>query len=203
MHKLYENLMWLPESGIKFDSEFFKKVDFTDLKKYAKFQLDLNDLCNFYNKILNLRKVSKNNLTDNCINLLILSNSLTDFIIPALTSTGLRFEIDLNIIETDFNQIEQTLNSEKIKSVIKSNDVILIALDYRAFNFKSFVNDIELSTDQVSCAINYIKSIVNKIKDAFDIDPINVWNLDAIKNSMLENGKEQITMTKKFFTYIN
>jgi hypothetical protein len=32
--------------------------------------------------------------------------------------------------------------------------------------------------------------IVNKIKDAFDIDPINVWNLDAIKNSMLENGKD-------------
>lgn len=32
--------------------------------------------------------------------------------------------------------------------------------------------------------------LVTKIKDAFDIDPIKVWNLDAIKNSMLENGRD-------------
>jgi hypothetical protein len=31
--------------------------------------------------------------------------------------------------------------------------------------------------------------LITKIKDAFNIDPINAWDLDAIKNSMLENGR--------------
>jgi hypothetical protein len=32
--------------------------------------------------------------------------------------------------------------------------------------------------------------LISKIKDAFDIDPINSWDLNAIKSSMLENQKD-------------
>jgi len=32
--------------------------------------------------------------------------------------------------------------------------------------------------------------LVSRMKQEFDIDPINTWDLDAIKSSMLENGKD-------------
>jgi len=33
--------------------------------------------------------------------------------------------------------------------------------------------------------------LVSRMKQEFDIDPINTWDLDAIKSSMLENGKSK------------
>jgi len=33
--------------------------------------------------------------------------------------------------------------------------------------------------------------VIHKIKEAFGIDPIKTWDLDAIKNSMLEQGREK------------
>ena len=43
-----------------------------------------------------------------------------------------------------------------------------------------------LEFDKFTVDGNYL---TNKIKQAFDIDPINNWDLDAIKNSMLEHAR--------------
>jgi len=45
-----------------------------------------------------------------------------------------------------------------------------------------------LEFDKFTVDGNYV---IDKIKKAFGVDPINAWDLDAIKSSMLEHEKEQ------------
>ena len=63
----------------------------------------------------------------------IISNATTKLVAPALTATALRYGINLEIVEAEFNQVMQAAVSPDSKVISRNPDAIMFMLDHNAF----------------------------------------------------------------------
>jgi FkbH-like protein len=110
-----------------------------DLKALVNFSLTLNQCNRLYRNIKKFSGEQQKLLSEQFspLSLGIVSNATVDLTIPALIISALRKGILLEVINADFGQVAQeAFDAESTLNKAKP-DLILLALDYRAFPFAS------------------------------------------------------------------
>lgn len=110
-----------------------------DLKALVNFALTLNQCNRLYRNIKKLSSDQQHLLSEQFspLSLGIVSNATVDLAIPALIISALRKGVLLEVINADFGQVAQEAFDERSTLNKARPDLILLALDYRAFPFAS------------------------------------------------------------------
>lgn len=77
----------------------------------------------------------------------------------------MRYGINLNIVETEFNQVAQAVFLPESPIYQKKIDAILVAIDYRGLPFSSTPGNEELAKKNLSDCLSYISKITDTLKD--------------------------------------
>ena len=172
MKNIYEDLLWLQKPSKEFSKELANASNINDFKELAKYSLDESQLNRLYNKFRVFR--DENNKSASLISLKIgiISNSTTNFIIPSLISTALRYKISLEVIEAEFDQIAQEAFSENSTFNEQKLDFILLAIDYRGLTINKEIGDKNLSDQNIDNCYLYIKSIIDSLRAKFNTQVI-------------------------------
>ena len=157
-----DKLTWLLESPKDFLKKLENSQTIDDLKILSSYALDENQLFNLAKKIQILKNIKDHKLTQ--INLGILSDTTTQLVTPAIIATALRHGILLNVIQSEYNQIEKDSFSEDSIFKDKKLDFLFLSFDYR--NLKKNLKlgnkkDFQVYFDNY---LNYIHSIINSLK---------------------------------------
>ena len=138
-----QDLNWLPLPPENFNS-LCAALSSTDqdplqLGQLAKYRLNANQANRLYRTVKKLDKVQQQKLQQGFekVKLGVVSNSTTDLITPSVFIAGLRRGLWLEVILTDFDQIlhESQMPDSHINAA--KPDLVLLMMDYRAFNFGS------------------------------------------------------------------
>lgn len=94
----------------------------------------------------------------------LLSNSTTDFIVSALTATGCRHGISLNVVSGNYGQMLQEAISPESAVNSATPDAVLIAVDYRGLPLTSSPGDLHAEHACVRTALDQLRSIRQGLK---------------------------------------
>jgi FkbH-like protein len=166
---LYSCLAWLPPPPRNF-AELCQRASESageigaQLKLLASYALDQNQLARLARIVQHESSfgVSLQPLTP--FRLGLLSNSTTDFILPALVATATRYGLALEVIPGNFDQCLQDALSPDSLVNRAAPDAVLIALDYRGLAlFGSAGNNTSAQT-RVLEALEHLRTIRSAIK---------------------------------------
>ncbi len=163
MTSIYENLTWLPQAPDNFSHRLIEASTGNELSDLAKFSLDENQLRHLSKKIQSLRNQQVDLRPLTRVKIGLLSNSTTKLIVPTLIGTALRFGIDLQVVEAEFNQISQVAFSTDSLFIDQDIAVILVAIDYRGIPILLSPGDRELSEKNIQDCFHYLLSIVESL----------------------------------------
>lgn len=166
MKNIHEHLLWLERTPIDFDVKLKDSKDLVDLLPLSKYYLDLNKLHRLAKKFKNLNQGQSSEIRS--LKIGILSSSTTDFIVPSISATGLRHNLNLTIMQSEFNQIHQIANDENNPFFDNELDIILLAIDYMWIPASSCLGDKKLAKEIAEQASENIKNIVSKIAKRTD-----------------------------------
>src|ERR1017187_7437013 len=133
---LYANLGWLPAPPNDFAAQCRSLPSRSgDLGKpvraLASYSLDLNQLIRLSRTINEIRKSGGSLAPLTSFKLGVLSNSTSDFILPALVASAARHGIALTVISSNYGQVIQEALSPDSTVNRSEPDAVLIAIDYR------------------------------------------------------------------------
>ena len=164
---LHQNLSWLPPTPASFAATCRQLPEgkHADIGAYLRFQashaLDLNDL-NRLSRAMAKLDLSGSSLMP--IRLGVLSNSTTEYIVPAIVATGARY--GLNIIPTvaDYGQVAQTALDPNSAINQVQLDAVLLALDHHAQSFAVVPGDLKSAELAVQAAADFVDQVRGALK---------------------------------------
>jgi FkbH-like protein len=166
---IYSDLGWLPRTSVEFGAELKALANTTDslgtdLQRLASQALDLNQLTKLAKAKAKFRSEGKSLRPLVPFRLAVLSNATIDLIAPALAASGLRYGLDVEIVQPSYDQVAQeALNPDSRVNSAKP-DAVLFALDYRALPLKLAVGDAEAASGLVQGALGYLQALCQGIK---------------------------------------
>jgi FkbH-like protein len=169
MNSLYAELQWLPRAPGDF-SVNLKALGSSDLPLGGEVQalatpaLDVNQMMKLAKVIAKARAEGKSLSPLVPLRLAVLSNSTTDFVVPALVASAARHGIALEVIQPAYDQVAQEALTPNSKINSSRPDVVLLALDYRALPLKLSLGDAEASAAVVQGALAYLQALRDGIK---------------------------------------
>ncbi len=152
------------------------------------FSLTVNH-CNRLNRQINklpeksLSQI-KNNFTS--LTLGIVSNATIDLMVPALVVTAFRHGVYLKIVTADFDQVAQEAFDPNSVLNQAQLDLVLISLDYRAFEFASNTVASSVQGKSAEDAFHYLNQLINGFKLHSGVDSI-IQTLAAPPVSLMGN----------------
>lgn len=170
-NSLYTNLSWLPEPPADFAVQCRTAVERKEnlgdrVRALASYSLDENRLHRLA-KLIGKAHVSGESLAPLApFRLGLLSNSTSDFIVPALTASAPRHGIDLTCIAGDYDQVLQDALTADSKVHRANPDAVLIAIDFRAVRLGCAFGKSGEADRVVEMARNYLETIRSGIKAA-------------------------------------
>jgi FkbH-like protein len=166
---LYENLGWLPRAPEDFTARCRAlagaSADFgRQVQGLAGYSLDENQL-NRLAKVIGKARERRLSLAPLVpFRLGLLSNSTTDFILPALEASAARHGIDLECFRSDYNQvIQEALNPDSVIYREKC-DAVLVAVDFRGLPLRSTPGNGSEAQKTVQGVLGYFDAIRSAIK---------------------------------------
>jgi FkbH-like protein len=164
MNDIYENLLWLPSPPQDFAQKLSNALGGADLRELAKFSLDENQLRRLYKKILELQNKGVSLLPLNPIKVGLVSNATTKLISPALIGSALRFGIELQVVEAEFNQIAQEAFSPDSTFSEEDLNAVLVAIDYHGLPLVSSPGNVDAAEKNVQKCLEYVTSVVEALR---------------------------------------
>jgi FkbH-like protein len=169
MTSIYSDLSWLPAAPPTLGAEL-RALDGThaapgkELQRLASYALDLNQLSKLAKVATKLR--ADGGSLDPLIpfRLALLSNSTADMIAPAIVASALRHGIDLQIIQSSYDQVAQEALDPRSHINTSKPDAVLFALDFRALPLKPTIGDSEAAATSVQGSIGYLRTLADGIK---------------------------------------
>jgi len=164
---LYTELAWLPLPPADFNVKCralleAKEPIGTSLQALANAALDENHLHRLAKVVTKSRGPGLAPLTP--FKLGLISNATTDFMVPALVATALRFGIALECIQGHFDQpLQEALDP---KSVINraQPDAVLISIDYRGLPLRATPGSGAHAEDSIAASLAHLNAIRDGIK---------------------------------------
>jgi FkbH-like protein len=135
-----------------------------ELQFLASYALDLNQLTKLAKAIARARSAGNSLGPLVPFRLALLSNSTTDFIVPALIASAARHGIALEVIEPSYDQVAQEALTPDSKVNSSKPNAVLFALDYRALPLKLSLGDPAAASATVQGVIGYLQALRNGIK---------------------------------------
>lgn len=133
-----------------------------EVRKLATLALNLSQLELLSRAVANVRLAPG---TD-WLKMSILSNATTDLILPAVVATAPRHGIWMDVKGAPFNSyISQALDPDS-ETHRRDNDVIVLALDYRAFNLQTCPGNMERAEECVRTAVQTLSQMVHAFQSA-------------------------------------
>jgi FkbH-like protein len=169
MDPLYSELQWL----LRPPPEFSARVGGLarspsplgpELQWLASHFLDLNQLTKLAKAIAKASAAGQSLDPLVPFRLALLSNSTTDFIVPALVASAARHGIALEVIEPSYDQVAQEALTPDSKVNSSKPDAVLFALDYRALPLKLSLGDSAAASATVQGVIGYLQALREGIK---------------------------------------
>ena len=160
MNNLYENLSWLLPPPDNFFDLLTEIKDCQGIKELSKFALSENHLRSLSKKLNSLRTQQIDLSKLSKLSLGVISNGTTKLLSPALEGTSLRYNINLNVIEAEFNQLAQEAYTNQSNFENNEIDIILLAIDHRGLPIKSSIGNINAAENTVRNCLNYLESII-------------------------------------------
>ena len=163
MINLYENLTWLPQAPPDFIQRLRNAQSGDDLRFLARHSLDENQLHKLVKQLWRCQEEHKNlsGLTNLTVGLL--SNTTTQSMAPALIGTALRYDILLNVIETEFNQIAQVAFARDPVFETAALSAVVINIDHRGLPIRPCPGNLDQAQEVVADCLSYIKSVVDSV----------------------------------------
>lgn len=164
----FENLYWRPHTSFSIKRilrDIIANNDINSFKYLLCHRLDERQL-NLIDRMDELDDI-KRQITDINIRLGIVSNSTTEFVVPSLRTSALRYGINLDLVQHDYSQ---ALESVQVSGIISQEnpDLILIALDHKIFDQTDELAMIVLECVQQNFNIPIIvQTIPNRIGDLY------------------------------------
>jgi FkbH-like protein len=136
----------------------------SELQSLASHSLDLNQLTKLAKAIAKARSAGRSLDPLVPFRLALLSNSTTDFIVPALVASAARHGIALEVIEPSYDQVAQEALTPDSKVNSSKPDAVLFALDYRALPLKLSLGDPAAASATVQGVLGYLEALREGIK---------------------------------------
>jgi len=166
---LYENLAWLPQAPGDFTSRCRALTGASEgfgprVQALAAYSLDDNQLNRLANAIAKARERGASLAPLTPFRLGLLSNSTTDFILPALVASAARHGIALECFRGDYNQvIQEVLNPDSIIYREKC-DAVLVAVDFRGIPLRAVPGNAGEAQKTVQGVLGYFDAVRSAIK---------------------------------------
>jgi FkbH-like protein len=157
-------LRWLPRAPNDFAQRCRQVAETADefgsrIRALAGYDLDENQLNRIANAIGKARKVGYSLAPLTPFRLGILSNSTTDFMVPALIASAARHGIDLECVVSEYGQVMQAALSPESHVNRSKPDAVLIAVDYRGYPLDSRLGNLEDAEGAVAAAFGQLDAI--------------------------------------------
>jgi FkbH-like protein len=160
----FTNLQWLPKAAADYASRCKAVLDARtgigrEIQSLATSALDQNQLARLANTIDKLRSNGAELKPLVPFRLGLLSNSTTDFIIPALVATSARHGISLEVVKGGYDQVLQdALNPDSLVNR-STPDAVLLAIDYRGLPIKGAGGSAENGAAAIDASLGYLQSV--------------------------------------------
>jgi FkbH-like protein len=169
MNPLYSELQWLLPPPTDFSERLRSSAGTPgplglELQFFASHALDLNQLTKLAKAIAKARSAGRSLDPLVPFRLALLSNSTTDFIVPALVASAARHGIALEVIEPSYDQVAQEALTPDSKVNSSKPDAVLFALDYRALPLKLSLGDPAAASATVQGVLGYLEALREGIK---------------------------------------
>jgi FkbH-like protein len=166
---LYANLGWLPAPSGDFAAACRALLHRTgdlgrSVQALASHSLDLNQLIRLSRTINEIRKSGGSLAPLTPFKLGILSNSTSDFILPALVASAARHGIALTVTASNYGQtIQEALSPDSTVNKFEP-DAMLVAIDYRGLPIRPTPGRAEEAQASVHEALGFLNTIRTGVK---------------------------------------
>lgn len=180
---IYSSLSWLPappadfnercrlllsdsgakDSGAK-DSSSKEEQYGSRLRALANTRLDEVQLLRLSKTIGTLRARSADLRPLDEVKLGLLCNGTSDFLVPTIAGSALRHGVAAEIVRGDYGQSLQEALSPESAVNSRGVQVVLVALDYRAFPFHVCTGDLPQAESVIQTCMGYLQAIRSGIK---------------------------------------
>ncbi len=165
---LFVDLEWLPRTPDDFTAQCRHAINSEDvaarLRMLASYSMDENQLNRLAKVLGQARELGKALTPLIPIRLGIIGNATTQFIVPALEATAVRYGFNLEVIEANFDQAMQEALSPDSAINRARPDLVLIAIDHHGLALQSSPGDAAAAVETVNAAREKIDSIREGIK---------------------------------------
>jgi FkbH-like protein len=164
MTAMHELLTWLPAPPSDFSALLRAQTTAAGLRALAGHGLDDNQLQKLAKRFAALQAQGADFTGFAPLTLGVLSNATTQAMAPALIATGLRFGLQINVVEAQFNQVAQEAFSTESSFSGQAFNAVLIALDYRALPLSPCPGDAAKAQQTVRDSVSYIQAIISAVR---------------------------------------
>ncbi len=167
MAHIYTRLSWLPTPPGDFSAQLGKAkgrvLTGHEFRQLASYSLDANQLTSLA-KILTSHQQKQADISPLAkLSLGIVSNSITQLLVPAIIGTALRYGFALEVVETGYNQVAQAALSHDSPLEGRKLDSILVAIDYRGLPLFITPGDSVAAEKTLSGCLEYLRTIIQKL----------------------------------------
>jgi len=163
MTQQMKNMYWLEKYPEDIQNRVLSAKSYEDLSALLRFNLDENHLVKISKKIQDFKKKCVSIGSFREVNIAILSNATIDLICPILMASALRHGIVLTVHAGGFDQIRQDISDSNSFIYGDKVNAILLALDYRALQYKPTLGATSDSIEMLSYCFKDLEQLVNKI----------------------------------------
>lgn len=100
------------------------------------------------------------------VKLALLSNATTDLLIPAIVGSALRHAVWIDAQDAPFGSFVSEAFDPNSQTHQRRNDVVVLALDYRAFDFTPCPGDLERANERVDQAVQTVRQLAQAFQTA-------------------------------------
>jgi predicted enzyme involved in methoxymalonyl-ACP biosynthesis len=168
-NNIYTFLEWLPKPPENFTARCGSVLEQAEnagleLQSLAASSLDQNQLMRLAKTIEKIRAKGTTVKPLTAFRLGILSNSTTDFIVPALIATAARHGITLEVIVGGYDQVLQDALDAESRLNRAKPDAVLLAIDHRKLPLAGIGRSAEEGKAAAGKALEYLETVREAIK---------------------------------------
>jgi len=168
-NKIFTNLEWLARPAADFTTRCKGLLEAADgagreVQSLATCALDQNQLTRLAGFIEKLRAKGADLKPLVPFRLGLLSNSTTDFIVPALVATAARHGISLEVVTGGYDQVLQDALTPESLVNRSAPDAVLLAVDYRSIPTGDVGGDSKKASDAVNASLAYLQAVREGLK---------------------------------------
>lgn len=161
---LFSELSWLPPVPENFRVQCRDLAQGDEelgwrLRSLSTLRLDENKLVRLAKVITRARSEERSMRPLDTVRLGLLSNSTTDFIVPAITASAPRHGLDVEVQSGHFGQYMQEALSPQSALYAREPDVVLVAIDYRGYFFQTCPGDVQQADDIIDRCMAQVSAI--------------------------------------------